>query len=95
MDGTEEEVLPMNGTDFSLAELYKYCKTTDTNTDPMVQVVQIDIMPGKLLVCEENGEMLGLPANDVATIKLAASSIINGPRGFVGNVLIIDEDMLL
>lgn len=58
-DGTEEQVWPANGSDFTLDEMQEY-------VGGMIQIVPLPTT-GALLVCNEEGKLLDLPFNFLAT----------------------------
>lgn len=87
-DGTEVEVTPKNGKDFTLDELYAIVGTND----PMIQIVPLR-SKGEILVCHDNGIAMGLPPNDNATMYCAVDVYL-GPQGIVGDVLICPPNMI-
>lgn len=91
VDGTVKEVVPKNGHDFQLDEMYDIIRT-EGNPDPMVQVVPLR-SKNELLVCEENAIGLGLPCNQTATVYCAVD-VIQGDNGVQGTVLICPPHML-
>lgn len=78
-EGTVTDVQPKNGTDFSLGELKEavngYIEILRTND-------------GRLLVCNEDGKLLRLDYNPVATILAHRLGIIAPANYIVGNVLV-------
>lgn len=82
IDGSFEIVEPANGTDFTL--------------DEMKAIVggYIEILPvGKdsLMVCNEEGKLMGLPVNEIATLFVRANGIFDC---VVGDVLICDSNQI-
>lgn len=58
-DGTQTEIQPQNGTDFSLEELQKY-------VDGYIQVIQLHNQEDEILVINEDGKDR-YPTNQTAT----------------------------
>jgi hypothetical protein len=80
VDGTITEVVPENGSDFKLEELYRY-----TDGGPIEIVRAAD---GKsIIVLNEEGKIKGLPYNNIATM------LYGNPNDFiVGSVLLCADD---
>lgn len=82
VDGGFELVEPANGTDFSL--------------DEMKAIVggYIEILPigeNLLMVCNEEGKLIGLPTNEIATLYALANGILDC---IAGDVLICDSNQI-
>lgn len=76
-DGRETEVMPANGTDFTLAELQEL----------VGGYVEIHGLPdGQIMCMNEDANSLGLPVNAAATVT--AYNLASGPGGIRGNVVI-------
>ena len=80
------DVTPQNGTDFSLDELRGF-------VGGHIEIV--DLYNGQIMVVNEEGKLMGLPVNALATNCL---SLISQKRGvtdiIVGNVLLCDSEMV-
>ena len=80
------DVTPKNGTDFSLEELIGF-------VGGHIEIVELH--NGQIMVVNEEGKLLGLPVNALATNCL---SLIFQKRGvtdiIVGNVLLCDSEMV-
>lgn len=84
-DGSTTLVEPNNGTDFSLEELKKY-------VGGYIEIVRLT--SEFLMVCNEEGKILGLPQNIVATVLYNASPL-TGMDTIVGDVLLCDASNIL
>ena len=81
---TETEVSPKNGTDFSLEELKSF-------VDGWIEIV--DLRDGRLMVVNEEGKLLGLPLNLLATVEYQKTF---GPIDqIVGNALVCKKGEIL
>jgi hypothetical protein len=80
-DGTETEVEPKNGTDFSLEEMQKI-------VGGYIEIVHVP-RSRDLIVLNEEGKLEGLPLNQKATALYA-----NPMDCIVGNVLVCPSDMV-
>lgn len=89
-DGTESQMRPQNGKYFEYEELKKL----------VGYPVEIVPMPsGKLLVCNEEGKLTGLPENAKATAIWKSEYPIaqypnNNDELVVGDVLIVPEELI-
>lgn len=61
-NGTEMFVAPRNGTDFQLEELYEMLECQS------IEVVFRTLLPGTIMVIDEEGKLKGRPVNAFATI---------------------------
>lgn len=59
-DGTVRVVTPANGTDFSLEELQEFVGGD-------FQIISPPSATGAIIVCNEEGKLMGLPRNEIAT----------------------------
>lgn len=80
MNGDVEEVQPLNGTDFTLEELYKLLDCD------MVQMVSLT--DGRIMLMDEDGKLK--PSN---RMNVLASRLYHSPHDFiVGAVVVCDPD---
>jgi hypothetical protein len=86
VNGTTEEIMPANGTDFTLEEIYKIIGTGGLVTEPFAQEVPLR-SKGELMYCEENAIEHNLPSNPMATIYTALD-VLTTRAGVRGDVLI-------
>lgn len=84
-DGTEETVVPANGTDFSLEEAQKI-------VGGYIEVVNLP--DGNILVCNEEGLYMNLEVNEKATIICHEHNAIMPGSFIVGDVLYCPTDMI-
>lgn len=84
VDGANSELMPANGRDFKLEELYKVlgCR--------MIQV--INIHPGTSMIVDEEGKLNNKPLNAVATAL--ASGYIMPDDWIVGPAIVCPYQML-
>ena len=82
VDGREEFIEPKNGTDFSLEELHKA-------VGGWIQIIHLK--DGKVMVCHEEGKIMGLMPNEKATDIAFENGILDY---IVGNVVVCDSDMI-
>ncbi len=80
--GSVQEIEPKNGTDFSLEELHKA-------VGGWIQVIHLK--DGKVMVCHEEGKIMGLMPNENATDIAFENGILDY---IVGNVVVCDSDMI-
>ena len=80
--GSVVEIEPKNGTDFSLEELHQY-------VGGWIQV--IGLKDGKVMVCHEEGKIMGLMPNEKATDVAFENGILDY---IVGNVVVCESDMI-
>lgn len=85
--GEEKTIVPENGTDFSLKELYALLECE------MIEVVPLHKM-GKILILDEEGMSNRKQQNTLATVELAMEDVFTPPNGYLGHVIICDNDML-
>ena len=76
-NGAELEVMPSNGTDFSLSEMQAV-------VGGYIEVLRLDNK--ELIVVNEEGKLMGLDVNDKATRYMKANSRYDDV--LVGNVLV-------
>lgn len=79
-DGTQSEVYPNNGVEYTLEELHKF-------VDGYVEIVRI--ADKKMIVLDEEGKLKGKPVNFRATVL--ADSYIAANDVIVGDVLVIND----
>ena len=80
----EETVEPKNGTDFTLEELQGY-------VGGYIEIIHLN--DGRIMVINEEGKLLGLPLNMLATIQYQLSY---GPLDqIVGNALVCKNTEVL
>lgn len=84
-DGTEETIVPANGTDFSLEEAQKV-------VGGLIEVVnRSDEM---IIVCNEEGLFMDFDVNEKATELCHKSEAISPGSFIVGDVLYCHTDMI-
>lgn len=83
-DGTEKNVSPKNGTDFSLEEMHAI-------VCGYIEVLPLD-KTGEIMVLNEEGKLYGLPYNAKATVYLKANSVYD--EYIVGDVLVCDFEQV-
>ena len=81
-DGRRYSVSPQNGTDFSLKELQFI-------VGGYIEIVRF--AGGQIMVCNEEGKLIGLPPNPCASILVQIEGINDVIHG---NVLICDINMV-
>lgn len=84
-DGTEEKIVPANGTDFNLDEAQKV-------VGGLIEIV--NLKNGKIIVCNEEGLFLQLAVNVKATNICNQHHAIRPGSVIVGDVLYCDTDMI-
>ena len=94
VDGTQTDVTPKDGDHFSYEELRAF---VCPNKDGLIEIVPLP--SGKLLVCNEEGKILGFQKNEVATEMWKQEYPIakyphNNDELIVGDVLITDATFL-
>ncbi len=82
-DGDSLEVQPENGRKFSLRELQAV-------VGGYIEI--ITLRDGRLMILNEEGNLLGLPPNPVATV--IAYNALTEANGIVGDVLICDGSLI-
>lgn len=84
-DGTEETIVPANGTDFSLEEAQKV-------VGGLIEVVNLS--DDMILVCNEEGLFMHFDINEKATDLCHKSEAIMPGSFIVGDVLYCHTDMI-
>lgn len=84
-DGTEETIVPANGTDFSLEEAQKV-------VGGLIEVVNLS--DEMIIVCNEEGLFMDFDVNEKATELCHKSEAINPGSFIVGDVLYCHTDMI-
>lgn len=87
-DGTQTEILPQNGTDFSLEELQNY-------VDGYIQVIQLHNQEDKILVINEDGKIQQRPLNTTATELALSNRAIFRYDFIVGDVVLCKNSEVL
>jgi len=78
-DDTAAEVHPAQGATFSLKELQGFVGG---------YIEMVTIGPESFMIVNEDGMSLNLPSNERATMIGAAASVLMGPGGVLGDVLL-------
>lgn len=90
-DGTEETIVPANGTDFSLEEAQKV-------VGGLIEVVnlsdEINLSDEMIIVCNEEGLFMDFDVNEKATELCHKSEAISPGSFIVGDVLYCHTDMI-
>lgn len=94
LDGKFKEVSPINGKFFTYPELQNFVKEGDND---MIEIVPLP--SGKSIVVNENGKLIGLPINKLATEFWKVEYPItqypeNNDELIVGNALVASEEEL-
>lgn len=84
-DGTQTEIQPQNGTDFSLEELQK-------NVDGYIQVIYLHNQEDEILVINENGKIQQRPLNPAATELALFNRAIFRYDCIVGDVVLCKSE---
>lgn len=84
-DGTEETIVPANGTDFSLEEAQKV-------VGGLIEVVNLS--DEMIIVCNEEGLFMDFDVNEKATELCHKSEAISPGSFIVGDVLYCHTDMI-
>lgn len=82
-NGEETDIEPEDGKFFGLEELQRY-------VGGYIEVHTLD--DGRLIVINEDGLLMGLPQNPLATV--AAHNLFTTGRGVVGDVVICNSDQM-
>lgn len=81
-DGTSEDIVPDNGTDFQLVELQAL----------VGGVIEIHTLPsGEFIVMHEEGTLQELPVNNYATV---VAYHLDSGSGIRGDVVVCDQSMI-
>ena len=88
-EGKQCEITPENGTDFTLAEAQKFVGG---------HVELVPLPSGKIMLIHEEGKLIGLPKNEMATAIFKKEYPIekyqsNNDELVVGDVVVCDSDM--
>lgn len=81
-DGSETEAVPANGDTFTLEELQKYVGG---------YIETHGLKDGKTIILNEEGALLKLPVNDMATVLAYHLATVGGIRG---DVIVCESQML-
>lgn len=84
-NGTEEVIVPANGTDFSLDEAQKV-------VGGLIEIVNLG--DGMIIVCNEEGLFMDLDVNEKATSICLQSRAIRVGSAIVGDVLYCPTEMI-
>ncbi|MCM1219670.1 MAG: DUF3846 domain-containing protein [Lachnospiraceae bacterium] len=84
-NGTEEVIVPVNGTDFSLEEAQKV-------VGGLIEIV--NVADGMIIVCNEEGLFMDLDVNEKATCICLNSNAIRIGSAIVGDVLYCPTEMI-
>lgn len=88
--GEQIRVAPKNGTDFQLDELQEFVKGKGQKGES--DTITIVFLPyDRVMVANDDGHIIGLESNQIATYEYAASG---GVSMIVGNVLICPASMV-
>lgn len=87
-NGTKVEVVPKNGIDFKLEELYEL---TDSK---IIQMVYLASDSDNVLVCDEEGMFTGKIPNPEATKIGFANGVLMPPQGMLGKILLCHRSMI-
>ena len=87
-DGTKSNVMPKNGTNFSLEELYELLECE------LVELIYLN-SEDQILIGDEEGRLCDKPSNPIATVVYRSSWGTNNYPPLVGKIIHCPSEMFL